>query len=159
MRVKFCFLHFRLSKSLSKWKTHAGRVTQTMPPQTSPAPHVCTEESCCYSCMLEMLLVHTRMWHCGTVGHISQILPSKWCRALGRCAATHSSAGPPCVTDPAQKQLHCTPMGTEQPQPQLWPHTSTAWPGVQKSSKSMIPALTSAKPSPSCTWGCERDKH
>lgn len=65
MRVKFCFLHFWLSKSLSKWKAHAGRVTQIMPPQTSPALHTCTEESCCYSCMLEMPLVTHA---CDTVG-------------------------------------------------------------------------------------------
>lgn len=35
--------------------------------------------------------------------------------------------------------------------PSPWPHTSPAWPGVQKSySRSTIPSLTSAKPSPSC---------
>lgn len=116
MRDKLCFLYFWFPSSLSKWKACQISFwegdTQTVSPQTSPAPHGPTEQSCCCSCMLEMLLLLI-------VGHISQILPSKRSRALGQVFTTHSSAGL-CHQDtvPAQKQLPWTPTGTEQIQTQ-----------------------------------------
>lgn len=72
----------------------------------------------------------------------------------GRCTATHSRAGL-CHQDtvPPQKQLHGDRADTD-----TVPHLHS-WPGVQKNSRAMVPALTSAKPSPSCTSVCERGKH
>lgn len=80
MRVKFCFLYFWVPSSLSKWKACQISCwesdTQIMSPQTSPAAHVCRGQ------LLRAGNVPSA--HSGTVGHISQILPSKRCRALGQ---------------------------------------------------------------------------
>lgn len=135
MRVKLCFLYFWAPSSLSKWKACQISCwegdTQIMCPQTSPAPHACTEESCCCSCMF------LKFW--GNRGNFTVFLKCSWCsqwdsgshisnsslqrmQGLGAGAQPHT-AEQGCATKTLS--LHrSSSMGTEQAQTQS--HTSTA---------------------------------